>query len=83
MLHETDKVPGMKDVHDNFDRARKKAGIKRWKAKFVKRKYAFGEVDVPKEASWLKVVYGSNGQHSFFSHRPELLISTTIYSPTA
>jgi DNA polymerase alpha subunit A len=60
-LHETDEVPGMKDVYDDFDRVRKKAGIKGWKAKFVKRKYAFGEADVPKDASWLKVVYGFDG----------------------
>ena len=52
---------GMKDVFDDFDQVRKKAGIKGWKAKFVKRKYAFGEADVPKEASWLKVVYGFDG----------------------
>ena len=61
MLRETDEVPGMKDVFDDFDQVRKKAGIKGWKAKFVKRKYAFGEADVPKEASWLKVVYGFDG----------------------
>jgi DNA polymerase alpha subunit A len=65
MLHETDEVPGMKDVYDDFDRVRRKAGIKSWKAKFVKRKYAFGEVDVPKEASWLKVVYGFDGKLPF------------------
>ena len=76
--HETDEVPSMKDVYDDFDRVRKKAGIKSWKAKFVKRKYAFGEVDVPKEASWLKVVYGFDGQRSFSSPRPKLLISTMI-----
>ncbi|KAI0272419.1 hypothetical protein BC834DRAFT_921889 [Gloeopeniophorella convolvens] len=50
--YETDVVPDMPAV-------RKKAGIKSWKAKFVKRKYAFGEPDVPKEETqWLKVVYG-------------------------
>jgi DNA polymerase alpha subunit A len=78
--HETDEVPGMKDVYDDFDRLRKKAGIKSWKAKFVKRKYAFGEVNVPKEASWLKVVYGFDGERSFFfcSRRLKLLISTMV-----
>ncbi|KDQ50145.1 hypothetical protein JAAARDRAFT_74363 [Jaapia argillacea MUCL 33604] len=56
---ETDVVPGLKDVYDDFDRVRKKVGIKSWKAKFVKRLYAFGEEDVPRgEKQWLKVVYG-------------------------
>jgi DNA polymerase alpha subunit A len=59
--YETDEVPGLKDVYDDFDQVRRKAGIRTWKAKFVKRKYAFGEADVPKEASWLKVVYGFEG----------------------
>lgn len=59
--YETDEVPGMKDVYNDFDQVRKKAGIKSWRGKFVKRNYAFGEADVPKEASWLKVVYGFNG----------------------
>ncbi|KAI0947004.1 hypothetical protein AcV7_009558 [Taiwanofungus camphoratus] len=58
-MYETDMVPGMKDIYDDFDQIRKKAGIKSWKAKFVKRRYAFGEKDVPKgETQWLKVVYG-------------------------
>lgn len=65
--YETDEVPGMKDVYDDFDRVRKKAGIKGWKAKFVKRKYAFGEADVPKESSWLKVVYGFDGTYFSFA----------------
>ena len=51
MLHETDEVPGIKDV---FDWVRKKV-------KCVTRKYAFGEADVPKDASWLNVVYGFGG----------------------
>ena len=59
---ETDVVPSLTDVYADFDRVRKKAGIKSWKAKFVKRKYAFGERDVPRrETQWLKVVYGFNG----------------------
>ncbi|KIP07458.1 hypothetical protein PHLGIDRAFT_71117 [Phlebiopsis gigantea 11061_1 CR5-6] len=58
-LYETDVQPDMEDVYDDFDRVRRKAGIKTWKAKFVKRRYAFGERDVPREeAEWLKVVYG-------------------------
>jgi len=58
--YETGKVPGKKDVYDNFDCGRKKAGIKGWKAKFAKKNYAFREADVSKEASWLKVVYSFN-----------------------
>ncbi|KAL6306263.1 DNA polymerase alpha catalytic subunit [Sparassis latifolia] len=57
--YETDVVPEMKDIYEDFDRVRRKAGIKRWRSKFVRRKYAFGEKDVPKgEAQWMKVVYG-------------------------
>ncbi|PCH44462.1 hypothetical protein WOLCODRAFT_105176 [Wolfiporia cocos MD-104 SS10] len=60
-MYETDVVPEMTDVYSDFDRIRKNAGIKSWKGKFVKRKYAFGEKDVPKgEAQWFKVVYGFN-----------------------
>lgn len=60
--YETDVVPSMRDVQSDFDQVRRKAGIKAWKAKFVTRKYAFGEANVPKEeTSWLKVVYGFNG----------------------
>ena len=67
-LHETDVVPEMESVYEDFDRVRKKMGIKSWKGKFVKRKYAFGEADVPKEESqWLKVVYGFNGRSSSFT----------------
>ncbi|KAH9072265.1 DNA polymerase alpha catalytic subunit [Lactarius deliciosus] len=52
-------VPDMQAVWKDFDQVRKKAGIKGWKAKFVKRKYAFGEPGVPREETqWLKVVYG-------------------------
>lgn len=61
---ETDEVPSQMDVWQDFDQLRKKAGIKKWRAKWVKRKYAFGETDVPKEGSWLKVPYGFSGMHS-------------------
>ncbi|KAJ7282017.1 DNA polymerase family B-domain-containing protein [Mycena rebaudengoi] len=55
------EVPELADVYNDVDMLRKKAGIKSWKAKFVKRNYAFGEADVPREeAQWLKVVYGFN-----------------------
>jgi DNA polymerase alpha subunit A len=63
-LQETDDVPDLQNVYSDFDRVRKKIGIKSWKAKFVKRKYAFGEPDVPKqESQWMKVVYGFDGDH--------------------
>jgi DNA polymerase alpha subunit A len=57
----------MKDVSDSFDQVQKKAGIKGWKAKFVKRKYAFEEADVPKESSWLKVIYSFDGSYFSFT----------------
>lgn len=57
--YETDVVPEPSEVYADFDTIRKKVGIKSFKAKFVKRRYAFGERDVPRgEAQWLKVVYG-------------------------
>jgi len=60
--YETDFVPQITDVYQEFDTFRKRAGVKTWKAKFVKRKYAFGESDVPRgEAQWMKVVYGFDG----------------------
>ncbi|KAF7983750.1 hypothetical protein HWV62_19727 [Athelia sp. TMB] len=59
-FYETDEVPELTDVYNDFDHVRKKMGIKAWKSKFVNRKYAFGEADVPKEAKWMKVVYGFN-----------------------
>lgn len=65
---ETDEVPSQMDVWQDFDQLRRKAGIKRWRAKWVKRKYAFGETNVPKEGSWLKVPYGFNGKHCLVSH---------------
>ena len=67
---ETDIVPDMPAVWKDFDQVRKKAGIKGWKAKFVQRKYAFGEPGVPREETqWLKVVYGFDGKEGrqFFS----------------
>lgn len=63
-IHETDVVPKQEDVHDDFDIIRKQMKIKSFRAKFVKRNYAFGEKDVPRGASqWLKVVYGFHGWH--------------------
>ena len=57
----------MKDVSDSFDQVQKKAGIKGWKAKFVKRKYALEEADVPKESPWLKVIYSFDGSYFSFT----------------
>ena len=60
--YETDVVPTLQDVYGDFDRIRKKFGIQSFRAKFVKRKYAFGETDVPRrDTQWLKVVYGFKG----------------------
>ncbi|EIN03911.1 DNA polymerase alpha catalytic subunit [Punctularia strigosozonata HHB-11173 SS5] len=57
-LVETDVPVEMSDVYSDFDQIRQQAGIKSWRCKPVKRKYAFGEPDVPRdEAEWLKVVY--------------------------
>lgn len=63
---ETDDIPELQDVYSDFDQVRRKAGIKKFRAKFVKRKYAFGEKEVPREERmWLKVVYGFDGKASF------------------
>lgn len=64
--YETDIVPSLPEVYADFDRVRKTSGISSWKAKFVKRKYAFGEIDVPRgESQWMKVVYPATGETSF------------------
>ncbi|KZP01754.1 DNA polymerase alpha catalytic subunit, partial [Calocera viscosa TUFC12733] len=56
---ETDEMPSNAEVFQDFDHVRRKAGIQKWSAKFVKRRYAFGEADVPtEETEWMKVVYG-------------------------
>jgi DNA polymerase alpha subunit A len=59
---ETDEVPSQADVYADFDQVRRRAGIKKFRAKFVPRRYAFGEREVPRdERPWLKVVYGFDG----------------------
>lgn len=59
---DTDIIPTQDDVYDDFEQIRRKVGVKSWAAKWVKRKYAFGEEGVPTgEADWMKVVYGFNG----------------------
>ena len=66
-VYDTDVVPTPQDVHSDFEMIRKEIGVKSWKGKFVKRKYAFSETDVPRgESQWLKVVYGFNGMFPFF-----------------
>lgn len=50
------------DALSDFNDLLKKADIKKWWAKWVTRKYAFGEKDVPTgEQRWLKVVYSFDG----------------------
>ncbi|KAH7920526.1 hypothetical protein BV22DRAFT_1073766 [Leucogyrophana mollusca] len=57
VMHETDVAPSKADVYNDFDRIRKKLGIKAWKGRWVKRGYAFDEKDIPKEGEWMKVLY--------------------------
>ncbi|KAF8966275.1 DNA polymerase alpha catalytic subunit [Flammula alnicola] len=60
-MHETDMVPTQEDIDDDFDLIRKQMKIKSYRGKFVKRKYAFGEKEIPRgESLWMKVVYGFN-----------------------
>ncbi len=62
---ETDIVPSRDDVLEDFDQARQHYTIGRFGAKWVKRKYAFGEPDVPNEETlWMKVVYPFSGKPS-------------------
>ncbi|KIJ54743.1 hypothetical protein M422DRAFT_24648 [Sphaerobolus stellatus SS14] len=56
-----DEIPSQDDVEEDFEQVRRKFGIKSCAHKWVKRKYAFGEENVPAgESEWLKVVYGFN-----------------------
>ncbi|KDR67668.1 hypothetical protein GALMADRAFT_146949 [Galerina marginata CBS 339.88] len=58
-MHETDIIPTEDDIDDDFDLIRKQLKIKGYRQKFVNRKYAFGEKDIPRgESRWMKVVYG-------------------------
>ena len=57
--HETDLEVTKTDVFQDFDALRRKAGIEKWAAKFVQRKYAFEDKAVDKgESEWMKVLYG-------------------------
>ena len=81
-LYETDIIPENGDVFADFDRVRASFGIKKWKAKFVKRKYAFGEKDVPRqEREWLKVVYGFDGLWLQSRYSFETYINDRLQSP--
>jgi DNA polymerase alpha subunit A len=60
--YETDIEPSQRDVQQDFEEARRSFNIKRCGIKWVKRKYAFEEPDVPKEETmWMKVVYPFSG----------------------
>jgi DNA polymerase alpha subunit A len=66
-VYDTDIVPTPQDVYSDFEMIRKQVGVKSWKGRFVKRRYAFGEKDVPRgESQWLKVVYGFNGMFTLY-----------------
>jgi hypothetical protein len=71
--HEDDPTTE-EDVFDEFDRIRQKNGIKKWAAKFVDRKYAFGEVGIIEgESKWMKVVYGYDGASLYYMrHFPQI-----------
>lgn len=63
-IHSTDIVPDQLEIDEDFDNIRKQMKIKSYRGKFVKRKYAFGETEIPRgESSWMKVVYGFNGKY--------------------
>ncbi|KZV91997.1 hypothetical protein EXIGLDRAFT_615021, partial [Exidia glandulosa HHB12029] len=54
-----DDVVSDADVRSDFNEIRKAANISSWRGKWVTRKYAFGEKDVPTgEQRWYKVIYG-------------------------
>ena len=61
---EMDVVFEKQDVYDDFDRIRKKMCIRSWKARWVKRNYAFDMKDIPKEAEWMKVLYSYESKFS-------------------
>jgi DNA polymerase alpha subunit A len=65
-FYDTDIVPSLQDAYADFEFIRKELGIESWRAKFMKRKYAFGEKGVPRQ-----VVYGFGGKVSFVLYRFE------------
>lgn len=67
---ETDLEVSKTDVYQEFDNVRSKHGVEEWAAKFVERKYAFEDHDIPRgESEWMKVVYGFD--------QPEIPMGTT------
>jgi len=54
---ETEKEVEMIDIYNELEVIRKKNKISSWKCKYVKRKYAFEEPDVPSETTYIKTVY--------------------------
>lgn len=51
----------MIDIYNELEVIRKKNKISSWKCKYVKRKYAFEEPDVPSETTYIKTVYSFKG----------------------
>jgi len=58
---ETEKEVEMVDIYNELEVIRKKNKISSWKCKYVKRKYAFEEPDVPAETTYIKTVYSFKG----------------------
>ncbi|KAH8832882.1 hypothetical protein DL96DRAFT_1583755 [Flagelloscypha sp. PMI_526] len=57
-LVSTDEVPTYDTIYEDFDQLRSSLNISSFMAKEVQRKYAFGEEEVPREATtWIKVLY--------------------------
>ncbi|KAI5296791.1 DNA-directed DNA polymerase alpha catalytic subunit pol1, partial [Ascosphaera atra] len=55
---ETDEEVGMEDVYQEVDNLMSRLRVKRHKIKPSTRKYAFELPDIPKEAEYLKLLYG-------------------------
>lgn len=56
--NESEFVPTVDDVEDDFTEVMEQANISKWSSKEVSRKYAFELPGIPAEARYLKVVYG-------------------------
>lgn len=57
-LYDTDEIVEYADTYNDFDALRKHLKIKTWRSKEVKRKYAFGDKEVPRgETTWMQVMY--------------------------
>jgi DNA polymerase alpha subunit A len=63
--YDMDVVPAPRDVYGDFEMIQKQIRIKLRKGRFLKRKYAFEEKDVPQgESHRFKVVCSFNGMHT-------------------